>query len=292
MSPRWRSRSPFSPRWSSRPPAAVSRPPGDDLDTLRPQAASGYSIGAAPEREALARAAYGRTASADDEARAAEAARRLQELYLREAAERQALHRAALDAADARERRAHRIRSRSARVLGVLAVMGAIAAGAATFLAPPTTRGGEASAGPSTRALGPGEAVTPPTRAGTQLESSTTTGPAGSWFDEAQTARDRVEPSLLPRYVDDSTTRLVSAAVPGWRVYVAQGTNSELCLVALESGTTQAEAECVAPEVFAVSGVSVSGVGSTSISAFWDGVDVHVGPNGSNLGQNETQTQN
>ena len=213
------------------------------------------------EREALARVAFGRTASSEDESRAAEAARRLHELDLLEAAGRQALQRAALDAADARERRAHRIRSRSFRVLVALAVMGVIALGAAMLLAPPL-------------------------RSSTPLDAGAANGPAGSWFDEAQTDRDRVD-SYLPSYVDGSTTRLVSMAMPGWKVYVAKGDNADLCLVVHESGTTKAVAECVTPEVFAESGVVISSVGSTSISAFWDGADVHVGQNGSSVGQGE-----
>jgi hypothetical protein len=267
-------------RWSSRPPAAVSRPPESGLDTLRPQAASGYSTGADDERAALARAAFGRASTPEDEARAADAARRLHELDLREAAERQALERAALDAADARERRAHRIRSRVVRVSSVLAVLGVVAAGAAMWLAPPASRGEQPFV--DTMDLGHREVAPLPTRVPARAVTTGSSASAEAWFDVVQTDDDRVQAYLPPR-IDGSSTRLVSTDMPGWKVWVAKDIDGNLCLVVHESGTTDAVAKCATPDDFTASGVLVSSVGSTSISAFWDGFEVRTGQNGASL---------
>ncbi|WP_086459544.1 hypothetical protein [Agreia sp. VKM Ac-1783] len=266
------------PRWSSRSPATVSRPPADGLDTLRPQAASGYSTSAALEREALARAAYGRTTSPEDEVRAAEAARELHELDLREAAERQALHQATLDAAAARERRAHRIRSRSVRVVGTLAVLGVIAAGAATLLQPPEARQSDLprtipATGESRVDLGLGTiATTQPGPVG--RTSSGSAASAEHWFDEPQKDTDRLAQTV--GNIDPSSTRAVDPRVEGWQVFVAKDTAGGFCVIARETPNGVAGAGCATPDQFTSAGILLNTGGSTSITVYWDGFDLTV----------------
>jgi hypothetical protein len=226
------------------------------------------------------RAAYGRTSTPSDEARAAEAARELLELERQDAARSAALHRAALDAADARVRRAHRIRSRVVRVSSVLVVLGLSAAGAAMWFSPPAP--GDDQPFVDTMELGHREVAPLPTRV---PDGAVTTGSAASaerWFDEAQTDAD-LAPVELPDPIDPSTTRVVSTDTPGWTVWIAKDADANLCLVVHESATAEAVAACATPDDFTASGVLVSSVGSTSISAFWDGFDVRTGQNGSSL---------
>ena len=277
-------RSPLRRSSSPRPPAAEAYRDHGQAVSTRPQAAystsAGRSTGAENERFALARAAYGRTSTPDDETRAAAAALELHELDLREAAERAALDRTALDAADSRERRAHRIRSRVVRVSSVLAVLGLIAAGASMLLSPPVSRDGKPFV--DTMDLGRGEIATTPARVPAEAVTTGSAASAERWFDAAQTDLDRIDANL-PVRIDGSTTRLVSTDVPGWKVWVAKDTDANLCVVVHESATPEAVAECATPDDFTASGVLVSSVGSTSISAFWDGFEVRTGQNGSSL---------
>ncbi|WP_374946769.1 hypothetical protein [Agreia sp.] len=230
------------------------------------------------ERAALARAAYGRTSTPADEVRAADAARELHELELREAAEQQALQRAARDAADARERRAHSIRSRVARVTGTLVVLALIATGAAMWLAPPR----DDRPFVDTMELGHREVAPLPARVPARAVTTGSAASAERWFDAVQTDTDRLY-ELLPAFIDSSTTRLVPTDEPGWRVWVAKDVDASLCLIVHEASTPEAVAACATPDDFTASGVLVSSVGSTSISAFWDGFDVRTGQNGASL---------
>ena len=277
-------RSPLRRSSSPRPPAAEAYRDHGQVVSTRPQAAystsAGRSTGAENERFALARAAYGRTSTPDDETRAAAAALELHELDLREAAERAALDRAALDAADSRERRAHRIRSRVVRVSSVLAVLGLVAAGASMLLSPPASRDDKPFV--DTMELGHREVAPLPTRVPAQAVTTGSAASAERWFDAAQTDTDLVDAFLPPR-IDGFSTRLVSTDVPGWKVWVAKDSEANLCLVVHESATPEAVAECATPDDFTASGLLVSSVGSTSISAFWDGFEVRTGQNGSSL---------
>ena len=245
------------PRWSSRSPAS----------------------GAVPERQALARAAYGRTTSPEDEVRAAEAARELHEFDLRETAERQALHQATLEAADARERRAHRIRSRSVRVLGTLVVLGVITAGAATFLAPtapaplsdlPRTTPATSEPGVD---LGPGIVATVPSGP-VGRTSSGSAASAEHWFDEPQKDADRL-PQIVGN-IDPSSTRAVDPRVKGWQVFVAKDTAGGFCVIARETPNGVAGAGCATPEQFTSAGILLNTGGATAITVYWDGFDLTV----------------
>ena len=145
-------------------------------------------------RSALARAAYGRTSTPEAEARAADAARELRELDHREASERAALDRAALDAADARERRAHRIRSRIVRVSSVLAVLGLIAAGAAMLLSPPASRDAKPSV--NTMELGHRDVSPLPTRVPAEAVTTGSAASAEHWFDAGAADRRPRSPDV------------------------------------------------------------------------------------------------
>jgi hypothetical protein len=260
-----------------------SRPFPEPVEGRSPGALRQAQGTGASERAARVRAAYGRTSSPADEARAAEAARELHDLDLQEAARTAALKRAALDAADARVRRAHRIRSRVVRVSSVLAVLGLAAAGAALWLLPPSPRDDQAVVEPMQ--LGHREVAPLPTRG---PAGAVTTGSAASaerWFDEDQTDADLV-PVELPDSIDASTTRVVSTDMPGWTVWIARDTDANFCLIVHESADEDAVAACATPDDFTASGVLVSSVGSTSISAFWDGFDVRTGQNGASLAPN------
>jgi hypothetical protein len=205
----------------------------------------------------------------------------LHELDLRETAERQALHRAALDAEDARVRRAHRIRSRVARVTGTLVVLGLLAAGgAAMWLAPPASRDDQPIV--DTMELGHREVAPLPTRVPSEAVTTGSAASAERWFDAEQTDAD-LAPVELPDSIDPSTTRVVNTDMPGWTVWVAKDADGNLCLVVHESAAADAVAQCATPDDFTASGVLVSSVGSTSITAFWDGFDVRTGQNGSSL---------
>jgi hypothetical protein len=166
------------------------------------------------------------------------------------------------------------------RVSSVLAVLGLLAAGAFTLLAPPASRDDQPFV--DTMDLGHREVAPLPTRVPAGPVTTGSAGAAEHWFDDAQTDADLVDAFLSPR-IDGFSTRLVSTDMPGWKVWVARDTDANFCLVVHESGTPEAVTACATPDDFTASGVLVSSVGSTSISAFWDGFDVRTGQNGSSL---------
>ena len=234
-----------------------------------------------PEREALARAAYGRTTSPESEARAADAARALHEFDLRVAAELQALHQAGVDEEEARERRAHRIRSRTVRVLGTLAVLGLIAGGAATFLAPhESRRSGDLSlTSTATRESridsGAGTAAAPPL-APVGRTSSGSAASAEHWFDEPQRDSDVV--AQLPDDLDPVSTRAVKSSVEGWQVFVAKDTAGGFCVIAKETASGTSGTSCLTPDQFTSTGILLTAGGPASITVYWDGFDLTVAP--------------
>jgi hypothetical protein len=169
------------------------------------------------------------------------------------------------------------------RVSSVLVVLGLAAAGAAMWLLPPSPRDDQSVNEPME--LGHREVAPLPTRG---PSGAVTTGSAASaerWFDEEQSDADLV-PAELPGAIDPSTTRVVSTDMPGWTVWIARDTDANFCLIVHESADEDAVTACATPEDFTASGVLVSSVGSTSISAFWDGFDVRTGQNGASLAPN------
>ncbi|MDN4642180.1 hypothetical protein QCD70_18190 [Agreia sp. PsM10] len=226
--------------------------------------------GTSAERFALARAAYGRTSTPDDETRAAAAALELHELDLREAAERAALYRAALDAEDARERRAHRIRSRVVRVSGVLAALGLVAAGASMLLSPPASRDGEPFV--DTMELGHREVAPLPTRVPAGVVTTGSAASAQRWFDAEQTDADMA--IVMAPDLDLSSTRAVGSSVEGWKVWVAQDLKGNLCVLAFEETSGVGGFSCATPDDFTASGLEMTTTGTTSLTVFWDGFDL------------------
>jgi hypothetical protein len=215
-------------------------------------------------RSALAAVAYGRTDSAEDEARAAEARLALHELDLHAASERQALARAAREAIVARERRARRIRSRLLRGSGALAIIALLVAVGVVLLAPPQDRDASLFGGlPGTL---------PPTGSAAGAPSGGAAN-AQFWFDGPQTADDRT-PTQLDR-IDPDSTRAVDSDVEGWQIWVAKDVDDGLCLIVHETATEINGWSCKTPEQFAASGLLVTATGATPISAYWDGFDLH-----------------
>lgn len=232
--------------------------------------AQGTAAQGTAARSALARAAYGRTTTPEDEARAADAARELRELDHREAAERAALDRASLDAADARERRAHRIRSRAMRVSSVLAVLGLIAAGAATLLAPPVSR--EAKSVVDTMELGHREVSPLPTRVPAEAVTTGSAASAEHWFDAAQQTDDLAPPTSAN--IDPASTRHVTSTVEGWQVWVARDPQGNFCVIALEAASGVSGTGCTTPDDMTAAGLVMTTTGTTSLTVFWDGFDL------------------
>ncbi|SKA81539.1 hypothetical protein SAMN06295879_0341 [Agreia bicolorata] len=223
-----------------------------------------------PERAALERAAYGRTASPEDEARAANAARALNELDLHEAAERQALQRAAFDAADARERRAHRIRSRLIGAGGTLAAVALLAAaGAILFSSPDHHAPGRFSELPRSVA-----ATAPPGPVG--RTSSGSAASAEHWFDEPQ--KDSDVRAQLPDDIDAASTRAVDSSVDGWQVFVARDAAGGFCVIAAETASGTSGTSCATPDQFTSAGILMTTSGTTSITVYWDGFDLTAEP--------------
>jgi len=233
-------------------------------------AAQGTTAQGTAARSALARVAFGRTSTPEDEARAADAALELHERDLREAAERAALDRAALDAADARERRAHRIRSRVVRVSSVLAVLGLIAADASMLLSPPASREGTPSG--ESMELGHREVGPLPTRVPAEAVTTGSAASAEHWFDAAQQNDD-----LAPRpseNIDPASTRAVTSTVEGWQVWVARDLQGNFCVIALEAASGVSGTACTTPQDMTAAGLVMTTTGTTSLSVFWDGYDL------------------
>ena len=267
-------RSPLRRSSSPRPPAADAYRDHGPVASIRPQAAystsAGGSTSAENARTALARAAYGRTSTPEAEARAADAAIELHELNVREAAERAARDRAALDAADARERRAHRIRSRVVRVSSVLAVLGLIAAGGAMLLSPPASREGEPFV--DTVDLGSGTVATAAARVPAEAVTTGSAASAEHWFDAAQ-QNDDVAPQPSQN-IDPASTRKVTSTVDGWQVWVARDLQGNFCVIALEAASGVSGTGCTTPEDMTAAGIVMTTTGTTSLSVFWDGFDL------------------
>ncbi|KJC63612.1 hypothetical protein TZ00_13850 [Agreia bicolorata] len=208
----------------------------------------------------------------------------MNELDLHEAAERQALQRAAFDAADARERRAHRIRSRLIGAGGTLAAVALLAAaGAILFSSPDHRTPGRFSELPRSIAatgeahvdLGPGAVATAPSGP-VGRTSSGSAASAEHWFDEPQ--KDSDVRAQLPDDIDPTSTRAVDSSVDGWQVFVARDTAGGFCVITAETASGTSGTSCATPDQFTSAGILMTTSGTTSITVYWDGFDLTAEP--------------
>lgn len=241
------------------------------------------------EREALAHIAFGRAESPADEARAAEAQRRIAELdaalAARSEAARAADARERRDADAARERRSRRIRSRIISAGTVAATLGILAAAYVGLVTPTSSTEGSSRQGEAP------QYITPTSTGGVDLGRGTVaTSPAGPvgrvtsgsaasaehWFDDPQKDSDVVE--QLANDLDPASTRAVDSSVAGWQVYVAKDKRDNFCLVAVETVNSVTGWDCASAEQFTSAGLLLTASGTTSITVYWDGFDLNTEP--------------
>jgi hypothetical protein len=161
----------------------------------------------------------------------------------------------------------------------VLAVLGVIAAGAATFLAPPASaplsdlpRTTPATSEPRVD-LGLGTVTTAPSGPVGRATSGSAAS-AEHWFDEPQKDTDRLAQTV--GNIDPSSTRAVDPRVEGWQVFVAKDTTGGFCVIARETPNGVAGAGCATPDQFTSAGILLNTGGAAAITVYWDGFDLTV----------------